>query len=201
MLRAIFNILKRVRNRLSSYVNRLRLYLYGVECGHNCVIHGKLYIKLFPSAKVCIGDDFYCSSGWCVNALCANNRGCIYATENARINIGNNVGMSSPVLWAHNAITIGDNVKIGANSILIDTDSHSLDYRMRRSPMTDGGKSAPIVVEDDVLIGANCIILKGVRIGARSVVGAGSVVTKDVPPDTIVAGNPAKVIKKIVDTL
>ena len=55
----------------------------------------------------------------------------------------------------------------------------------------------PIVVEDDVLIGANCIILKGVRIGARSVVGAGSVVTRDVPPDTVVAGNPAVVIKKL----
>ena len=88
-------------------------------------------------------------------------------------------------------------MKIGANSILIDTDSHSLDYRMRRSPSTDGGKTMPIVVEDDVLIGANCIILKGVRIGARSVVGAGSVVTRDVPPDTVVAGNPAVVIKKL----
>ena len=189
--------LKRIRNRLSSYVNRLRLYLYGVDLGRNCVIHGKLYIKLFPSAKVSIGDDFYCSSGWNVNALCTNRRGAFYATENAEIRIGNNVGMSSPVLWAHKGVIIGDNVKIGANSILIDTDSHSLDYRMRRSPSTDGGKTMPIVVEDDVLIGANCIILKGVRIGARSVVGAGSVVTRDVPPDTVVAGNPAVVIKKL----
>lgn len=197
MLRRFSCFFKRIRNRLSSYYNRLRLLLYGVKYGRNCVIHGKMYIKLFPSAIVSIGDDFYFSSGWNVNALCTNKRGAFYATDNAEIKVGNNVGMSSPVLWTHNAITIGDNVKIGANSILIDTDSHSLDYRMRRSPMTDGGKSAPIVVEDDVLIGANCIILKGVRIGARSVVGAGSVVTKDVPPDTIVAGNPAKVVRHI----
>lgn len=60
--------LKRIRNRLSSYVNRLRLYLYGVEFGRNCVIHGKLYI-LFPSAKVSIGDDSCCSSGWNLNTL------------------------------------------------------------------------------------------------------------------------------------
>ena len=61
--------LKRIRNRLSSYANRLRLYLYGVELGRNCVIHGKLYIKLFPSAKVSIGDDSYCSSGGNLNTL------------------------------------------------------------------------------------------------------------------------------------
>jgi len=54
-----------------------------------------------------------------------------------------------------------------------------------------------IIIDDDVLVGANTIILKGVHIGARSVIGAGSVVTKDIPEDSIVAGNPAKVIKKI----
>ena len=52
-----------------------------------------------------------------------------------------------------------------------------------------------IIIEDDVLIGTNCIVLKGVRIGARSIIGAGSIVTKDIPSDCIAAGNPAKVIK------
>ena len=56
-----------------------------------------------------------------------------------------------------------------------------------------------IIIDDDVLIGANTIILKGVHIGARSVIGAGSVVTKDIPADSIAAGNPVKVIKKIND--
>lgn len=53
----------------------------------------------------------------------------------------------------------------------------------------------PIVIEDDVLIGARSIVLKGVTIGARSVIGAGSVVVKDIPADCIAAGNPCKVIK------
>ena len=52
-----------------------------------------------------------------------------------------------------------------------------------------------IIIGDDVLIGTNCIVLKGVRIGARSIIGAGSIVTKDIPSDCIAAGNPAKVIK------
>ena len=80
-----------------------------------------------------------------------------------------------------------------------DTDAHSLSYLHRRNGITDMANriDKEIIIDDDVLVGANTIILKGVHIGARSVIGAGSVVTKDIPEDSIVAGNPAKVIKKI----
>lgn len=199
VVRKTVKFIKRVRNRLSSYYNLLRLKMYGVEHGAHCVIHGKLYINLFSTAKVKIGDNLYFSSGWGINALCANKRGVIYATENANITIGNNVGMSSVVLWAHESITIGDHVKIGGNSILIDTDSHNMDYLVRRGQYTDWGVSKPIVIEDDVFIGVNCIILKGVTIGARSIIAAGSVVTKSIPADCVAGGNPAKVIKSLVE--
>lgn len=189
---------KRVRNRLSSYWNLFRFRMYGVEYGKHCIVHGKLYINLFPTAKLRIGDNLYFSSGWGINALCANKRGMIYATENATIIIGNNVGMSSTVLWAHKNITIGNYVKIGGNCILIDTDSHNKDYMIRRGQYTDWGIAEPIVIEDDVFIGMNCIILKGVTIGARSIIAAGSVVTKSIPADCIAGGNPAKVIKSLV---
>lgn len=198
VVRKTVKLIKRVRNRLSSYYNLLRLKMYGVEHGAHCVIHGKLYINLFSTAKVKIGDNLYFSSGWGINALCANKRGVIYATENANITIGNNVGMSSVVLWAHESITIGNHVKIGGNSILIDTDSHNMDYLVRRGQYTDWGVSKPIVIEDDVFIGVNCIILKGVTIGARSIIAAGSVVTKSIPADCVAGGNPAKVIKSLV---
>lgn len=198
IVRKSVKFVKRVRNRLSSYYNLIRLKMYGVEYGRHCVIHGKLYINLFSTARVKIGDNLYFSSGWGINALCANKRGMIYATENARITIGNNVGMSSTVLWAHESITIGDHVKIGGNSILIDTDSHNMDYLVRRGQYTDWGVSKPIVIEDDVFIGVNCIILKGVTIGARSIIAAGSVVTKSIPADCVAGGNPAKVIKSLV---
>lgn len=85
----------------------------------------------------------------------------------------------------------------------MDSDAHSLSYVDRRESVQDMKNriDKEIVVNDDVLIGANSIILKGVHIGARSVVGAGSVVTKDVPSDCIVAGNPAKVIKGLKEGL
>lgn len=195
IVRISSKFVKRVRNRLSSYWNLFRFRMYGVEYGKHCIVHGKLYINLFPTAKLKIGDNLYFSSGWGINALCANRRGMIYATENATITIGNNVGMSSTVLWAHKSITIGDHVKIGGNCILIDTDSHNKDYMIRRGQYTDWGVAEPIVIEDDVFIGMNCIILKGVTIGARSIIAAGSVVTKNIPADCIAAGNPAKVIR------
>ncbi len=196
-VRQIVRFFKRVRNRISSYYNLLRLKMYGVQCGRNCVVHGKLYVHLFSSAKVKIGNSLYFSSGWGVNALCANRRGMIYATYDACITIGNNVGMSSTVLWAHKKITIGNHVKIGGNCIIIDTDAHNMDFKLRRSPSTDRGVSSPVVIEDDVFIGMNCLILKGVTIGARSIIAAGSVVTKSIPADCIAGGNPAKVIKRI----
>lgn len=195
--RLAIRYMKRIRNRLSSYYNLLRLKMYGVEYGRHCVIHGKLYITLFPTANVKIGNNLYFSSGWGINALCTNKRGMIYATEHALIKIGDNVGMSSTVLWAHNKIIIGNYVKIGGNCILIDTDAHNIDFSIRRGKNTDWGKSAPIIIEDDVFIGANCIILKGVSIGSRSIIAAGSVVTKNIPANCIAGGNPAKVVRYI----
>ena len=197
IFRQSVRFLKRARNRISSYYNLLRLNLYGVKHGKHCVIHGKLYINLFSTANAYIGDNFYFSSGWAINALCTNRKGIIYATHNANIIIGNNVGMSSTVLWCHKKITIGNNVKIGGNCIIIDTDAHNIDYITRRKPATDWGVSSPIIIEDDVFIGMNCLILKGVTIGARSIIAAGSVVTKSIPSDCIAAGNPAKVIKHL----
>ena len=87
----------------------------------------------------------------------------------------------------------------------MDSDAHNLDYRVRSSnEQIDKiskdiatAKTAPIVIEDDVLIGTRCIVLKGVTIGARSIIGSGSVVTKSIPADCIAAGNPCKVIRFI----
>lgn len=104
--------------------------------------------------------------------------------------------MSSTRLWIHESARIGTNVKIGGCVLITDTDAHPMDYVARRSS-NDGTKSAPVVIEDDVWVGAHCIILKGVTIGARSIIGAGSVVTKSIPADCVAAGNPCRVIKNL----
>ena len=104
--------------------------------------------------------------------------------------------MSSTRLWIHESARIGNNVKSGGCVLITDTDAHPMDYVVRRSS-NEGTKSAPVVIEDDVWVGAHCIILKGVTIGARSIIGAGSVVTKSIPADCVAAGNPCRVIKNL----
>lgn len=119
--------------------------------------------------------------------------------EGGIISIGDHVGMSSVSLRCHKRITIGNYVQIGADTIIMDSDAHSLNYKDRKVGTIDMQHKIdkPIVIEDDVLIGARCIILKGVTIGARSIIGSGSVVTKSIPADCIAAGNPCKVIRYI----
>lgn len=104
--------------------------------------------------------------------------------------------MSSTRMWVHDSVNIGDNVKIGACVLITGTDAHPLDYLARRT-FNDGTKSAPIIIEDDVWVGALSNILKGVTIGARSIIGVGSVVTRSIPADCVAAGNPCKVMKSL----
>jgi len=115
------------------------------------------------------------------------------------ISIGDDTGISNSAIVAHDRITIGKRVKLGGNVKIYDTDFHSISYKKRLSSIDDDTKTMPVVIEDDVFVGAHCIILKGVKIGRGSVIGAGSVVTKDIPPLAIAAGNPAKVIRNIED--
>lgn len=145
-----------------------------------------------------IGDDFTFFSSGNLNPLSPERKGAIFAEGDAIIKIGNTVGMSSTVLWAKVGITIGDRVTVGANTVILDSDCHSLNHldRWTENDMKNC-KCKPIVIEDDVLIGTGSYILKGVHIGARSIIGAGSVVTSNIPADSIAAGNPARVIRKI----
>ena len=163
--------------------------------GKNLQIPGKVS-WLIRGARITIGDNFYLSSGNGVNPIASNLQADVYVEPGATLTIGNNVGMSSTRLWIHESAKIGNNVKIGGCVLITDTDAHPMDYMARRSS-NEGTKSAPVVIEDDVWVGAHCIILKGVTIGARSVIGAGSVVTKSIPADCVAAGNPCKVIKSL----
>jgi acetyltransferase-like isoleucine patch superfamily enzyme len=114
----------------------------------------------------------------------------------AILEVGAQFGMTGGSLCAAQKIIIGDRVIIGANSTIIDTDFHPLQGDNRRTHPQEAA-TAPVIIEDDVFIGMNCLILKGITLGKGCVVGAGSVVTRDVPPEMIVGGNPAKVIGKV----
>lgn len=179
------------------YWNRLIFRMAGVSFGKRMQVFNRLYLSIARSSYINIGKNFLFLSGDNFNPLCRNIRGGIFAAPNAYINIGDNVGISSASIWASKSITIHNNVNIGGDCIIMDTDAHNLNHKIRRIPEKDSitAHSAPIVIEDDVLVGTRCIILKGVTIGARSIIGAGSVVTKSIPPDSIAAGNPCKVIR------
>lgn len=102
----------------------------------------------------------------------------------AVINIGAEIGENTMIDM--NAVvgargTIGKNVHVGAGAVV--------------AGVLEPPSKTPVIIEDNVLIGANAVILEGVRVGENAVVAAGAVVTKDVPPNTVVAGSPAKVIK------
>jgi len=99
-------------------------------------------------------------------------------------------------LVAAESIQIGHRVQVGANSVIVDTDFHPTQVEERARDFLNG-QHAPIIIEDDVFIGMQSLILKGVTIGRGSVVGAGSVVTKNVPAGVVVAGNPARIVKEL----
>lgn len=191
----LLNLPTALRIKLYPRINRMILKAHGVVFGKNIQIPGKVS-WLIRGARITIGDNFYLSSGNGVNPIASNLQADVYVEPGATLTIGNNVGMSSTRLWIHESARIGNNVKIGGCVLITDTDAHPMDYVARRSS-NEGTKSAPVVIEDDVWIGAHCIILKGVTIGARSVIGAGSVVTKSIPADCVAAGNPCRVIKSL----
>jgi acetyltransferase-like isoleucine patch superfamily enzyme len=116
------------------------------------------------------------------------------------------VGLNTHI-WSAKSIIIGNRVLISHNCNIFDNDTHPLDPEARHKqfkeiitkgqPKSINLNEREIVIEDDVLIAANSIILKGIRIGKAAIVGAGSVVTDDVPPYAVVAGNPAKIVRYI----
>ncbi len=187
-----------IKRKIWILINRFRFKRLGIIYGKDMRVCNSIYLKLRKNNQIEIGDNFSFTSGD-YNPLSRNLMGAIELEDNAKISIGNNVGISASCLRVYDFLSIGNNTKIGADCILLDSDGHSIDYMNRRNGKTDrpNAKKAGITIGNDVLIGTRSIILKGVKIGDRTIIGSGSVVTKSIPADCIAAGNPCKVIKYI----
>jgi len=195
-----------IESRLSIIYNRFFFFLAGIQYGKHLKVFGHIYLK--GRGRVIIGDDFVYNSGRCYNPINRNIKGAFYTiSRQSQIIIGNNVGISGSCLWAQKKIQIGNNVNIGGDCLIIDNDAHPHDYLKRRVGYLEkvGWESflnevpaAPIVIEDDVWVGSRCQVLKGVHIGARSIIAAGSIVTKDIPSDVLAGGIPCRVIKSLL---
>lgn len=173
----------------------LRWRAHGLAWGRRWRLYGMPIVQRYRGSVIELGDGLELRSWRSSNPL-APNHPVVLATRSAgaAIRIGHDVGMTGATIVAANAITIGDRVLIGANTTIVDTDFHPIDAAARRRDIL-AGAHAPVRVEDDAFIGMGCLILKGVTLGAGCVIGAGSVVTRDVPPGAMAAGNPARVVR------
>lgn len=148
--------------------------------------------------KMLIGGNFSMNNGIKSNPIGCYERCTFFVDRNAKFTIGEHVGISQTALICHKSIVIGNDVKIGGGVCIYDTDFHSLDPTLRKSSNDIKNRiEKPVVIHDNVFIGAHSLILKGVTIGENSIIGAGSVVTKSVPKSQIWAGSPAHFIRNL----
>ena len=150
--------------------------------GRQSVIHHSVRMDTPPYRKFSLGDYSVIESYACIN----NAVGDVMIGDHTRIGLHNTI--IGPV-------TIGSHVNL-AQGITITALNHNFEDSEKRID-EQGVSTSTVIIEDDIWIGANAVVLPGVTIGHHSVVAAGAVVTKDVPPHSLVAGVPAKVIKQI----
>jgi acetyltransferase-like isoleucine patch superfamily enzyme len=141
--------------------------------------------------RLSLGDNVNLSGRSCFYFLS-------YMPETPESQIGSGVFIGNGcTLASARRIEIGDHCLLAPFVRIHDNDGHPTDAGKRREGRPIGPDDvAEVVIEDNVWLGASCTVLKGVRVGANSIVGTGAVVTSDVPPNSIVAGNPARVIRE-----
>lgn len=161
-------------------------------------MEGHPYIYRVKGSSIIFEDGVTLRSNW-KPATSGSVHECRLMTlkPGAEIYIGENAGMSGVSICCSKRVLIGEYVGLGANVSIIDTDFHPVNPYLRKYANDENVKSKEIEIGDYAWIGTNSMILKGVHIGRGAVIGAGSVVTQDVPDLTIYAGNPAKFIKNV----
>ena len=176
---------------------RLMFALNGLPWGQGWQFYGVPILQRHRGSQMRLGPYLHLRSSARSNPLGAN-RPVILATwrAGAILEIGERFSMTGGTICAAERIIIGNGVTVGANTTIVDTDFHPVDPEQRRLYPNEAA-TKPVVIEDDVFIGMQCLILKGVTLGRGCVVGAGSVVTRSIPPRAICAGNPARVIRTL----
>ncbi len=167
---------------------------HGIGWDSTWTFRGRPVIRKVPGAAIHIGRNVVFTSKCRRNSwgliqpvvLMARRKG-------ASIVIGDDTGLSGCTITAIERIEIGRGVLVGSGVIVADNDAHSL--RPGNRLYGDDIESKPVSIGNGVLLGARAIVLKGVTIGDHAVVGAASVVTRDVPAYAIVAGNPARFVR------
>ncbi|WP_282148869.1 acyltransferase [Algibacter lectus] len=197
----IFKIFRRASNTIPlpfySPINKLNLFLNGASFGKK--INTKGFLRVIVTRRGClkIGNNVSINSGQNHNIIGRNQKTTFWVEGN--LSIGHNTGMSSTSIICNHHIEIGNYVKIGGNTVIYDTDFHSLNPETRKDPIKDrnNSKKGKVIIKDNAFIGSHSTILKGVTIGENAIIGACSLVSKNIPENEIWAGNPIKFIKTI----
>ncbi len=184
---------------------KLVMKMTKVKYGRNLLLKGVPVIFNKEGAKICIGDNVTIKSTFLSNLVGLYSRTIIVTrASGAVIEIGDNVGISGSTIYARKSISIGENTCIGGNCKILDNDFHPLETETRNKLLHDvnGGDSTlvpsrSIVIGKNCFIGCNTIILKGTVLGDGCVVGAGAVVSGKFDDNSMIGGNPARVIRKL----
>ena len=190
---------------MNSNWYKLVMKMTKVRYGKNLLLKGTPVIFNKKGAELTIGDNVTIKSSVLSNLVgLYSNTIIVTRASGAYIRIGNNVGMSGVTIYARKGIEIGENTAIGGNTKILDNDFHPIEAETRNKLLADknGGDSdlvpaKPIKIGKNCFIGCNAIILKGTELGDGCVVGAGAVVSGKFEANSVIAGNPARVIKKV----
>lgn len=190
-----FQLQQKLSVWLCSPLMRAYAWLWGVDMASTGRFFGLMRLNRHPSAQIKLGHRLVFRSAGSSNTGGLNRRCFLSASEQAVLEIGNDCGFSGTAISAQQRIILGDRVMCGANVTIIDSDRHPLDAVARHRG--DAGLSAPIIIGDDVFLGMNVLVLKGVTIGHNAYIAANSVVLHDIPANALAAGHPAKVIRML----
>ncbi|MGM9648314.1 MAG: acyltransferase [Eubacteriales bacterium] len=191
---------------MNSNYYKLMLKWMKVRYGKGLLLKGCPLIYNKKGATLTIGENVTVKSSFLSNLVGLYSRTVICTrTPEAKIVIGDNVGISGATIYARTSITIGDNTCIGGNTKILDNDFHPIEWEERNRLMqtkvgpeeNDLIPAKPIEIGRNCFIGCNAIILKGTVLGDGCVVGAGAVVAGKFPQNCVIAGNPAKVIRTL----
>lgn len=177
---------------------KLLLKLMHVKYGKALSLKGVPLIYNKKGASITIGEGCVVKSSFLSNLVGLYSRTIILTRiPGASIEIGDHVGISGATIYARSKITIGDHTNIGGNVKILDNDFHPVDADARLMDDKDKIGTAPIKIGKNCFIGCNVLILKGTEIGDNCVVGAGAVVSGKFDADCVIAGNPARIIKRV----
>ncbi len=198
MVYKIIRKLLTVWDVISNTVARYLLRSAGVMVGNNVKCYGMPSLTLHKGSTVIIGDNVTLRSRCRGNAI-GINHAIVFTTlsEEARIEIGKDVGVSGGAICAKSLVSIGAGTLLGANMVIADNDMHPIDPVKREKGDRSDFPVKEVRIGRNVWIGADVFICKGVTVGDNTVIGAKSVVVKSIPANCIAAGNPATVIKKL----